>query len=183
MYKFLTKTILIIFLTFSPSYGEIIENVEVSGNKRISKETIIVLGQINLNQDFSSVDLNNILKKLYDTNFFGNVTLSIDKGILQIKVIENPIIEDIDDIPDAFELFWNQEQILAFENLVKEENLKSNELQKVIDAYVFTSKKPMRDHIINAMQERPSLRERAKKANRLTELIIDFVETFLTDKF
>ena len=96
MYKFLTKTILIIFLTFSPSYGEIIENVEVSGNKRISKETIIVLGQINLNQDFSSVDLNNILKKLYDTNFFGNVTLSIDKGILQIKVIENPIIEDIE---------------------------------------------------------------------------------------
>ena len=80
MYKFLTKTILIILLTFSHSYSEIVDDIEVSGNKRISKETIIVLGQIELNKDFSSVDLNNTLKKLYDTNFFSDVSLSIDKG-------------------------------------------------------------------------------------------------------
>ena len=96
MYKFLTKTILIILLTFSHSYSEIVDDIEVSGNKRISKETIIVLGQIELNKDFSSVDLNNTLKKLYDTNFFSDVSLSIDKGLLKIKLIENPIIEDIE---------------------------------------------------------------------------------------
>ena len=96
MNKFLKKILLFFLLTFSHGFSEIIENIEVNGNKRISKETIIVLGQIEINQDFSTVDLNNTLKRLYDTNFFGDVSLSIDKGLLKIKVIENPIIEDIE---------------------------------------------------------------------------------------
>ena len=62
MNKFLTKILLFFLLTFSHGFSEIIENIEVNGNKRISKETIIVLGQIEINQDFSTVDLNNTLK-------------------------------------------------------------------------------------------------------------------------
>ncbi len=96
MIKFLIKITLIIFLTFSYSYSEIIKNVEVSGNKRISQETVIVLGQIELNKDFSSIKLNETLKKLYDTNFFSDISLSVENEILKIKVIENPIIENIE---------------------------------------------------------------------------------------
>ena len=41
-------------------------------------------------------DLNNLLKKLYDTKFFKDVNLYNDKGNLIINVIENPIIENIE---------------------------------------------------------------------------------------
>ena len=40
--------------------------------------------------------MNLILKNLYETNFFKQVNLNIENSILKIKVLENPIIEDIE---------------------------------------------------------------------------------------
>ncbi len=96
MNKFFINTIIIIFLSFSNSYGEIVNKIEVSGNKRISQETVIVLGQLELDKDFNSIKLNDTLKRLYDTDFFSDVSLSVENGVLKVKVIENPIIEDIE---------------------------------------------------------------------------------------
>ena len=66
LYKIL---IALLFLTLS-SFAEIIENIEITGNKRLSKESILVFTKIDLNTNYESNDLNNILKNLYDTNFF-----------------------------------------------------------------------------------------------------------------
>ena len=61
MIKFLTK-ILISFLFFFISVNaEIVNEVNISGNKRISKDTIIVLGQIQINNDLTQNNLNQIL--------------------------------------------------------------------------------------------------------------------------
>ncbi len=89
--------IIVIFLFFSSyCYSEQIKNIEISGNKRISNETILVLGNISKNKDFDDNDLNNSLKKLYDTNFFNNIKISLNNGLLKIIVDENPIIENIE---------------------------------------------------------------------------------------
>ena len=40
--------------------AEIIKSVELKGNKRISKETIKVYGEINLDKDYSEFDLNEL---------------------------------------------------------------------------------------------------------------------------
>jgi len=96
MNKFLTKAIFCIFLVTTNVNSEVVNNIDISGNKRISKETILVLGNIRLNKDFTENDLNNTLKKLYDTNFFSNISLSIENGLLKIDVIENPIIETVE---------------------------------------------------------------------------------------
>ena len=42
--------------------AEIIEKIEINGNKRVSEETIIVLGDIKKNENFTSEELNSILK-------------------------------------------------------------------------------------------------------------------------
>ena len=96
MNKFFIKAIFLSFLISTNANSEIINDIDVSGNKRISKETIIVLGNIKLNEDFTKNDLNNTLKKLYETNFFSNISLSIKGGLLKITLVENPIIEKID---------------------------------------------------------------------------------------
>ena len=77
-------------------FAEIFKNIKVDGNKRISKESIIVFGNILINEDYNDDSLNLLLKNLYETNFFKQVKLNINKNTLYIDIIENPIIEDLE---------------------------------------------------------------------------------------
>ena len=54
-----------------------------------------MFSKINIGDEFSSADLNNSLKELYYTNYFKNVSISNDSGIININVIENPIIQTV----------------------------------------------------------------------------------------
>ena len=96
MTKFLIKFFIITILLLSNSYSEIIKKIEISGNKRISNETIQVLGSITINKNFEDEDLNKVLRELYNTNFFSDVKISLIDGLLKIDLVENPIIEDIE---------------------------------------------------------------------------------------
>ena len=86
---------LIYLFFFNYANSEILKNIEISGNKRISKETVLVLGNIEIGKDLNSSELNYSLKKLYDTNFFENINYSLNNGLLKIFLVENPIIEEI----------------------------------------------------------------------------------------
>ena len=96
MHKFLIKAILIIFLTTSSAIAEILNEVEINGNQRISEGTIIIFGGIKKGVDYDNNKLNSILKNLYDTNFFNDIQLKLSDGKLSINLSENPIIEDIE---------------------------------------------------------------------------------------
>ena len=96
MEKKIFKLLLLIIFICNISYAEIINDIKIFGNKRISNETVLVLGEISKGQDFDDNSLNNTLKKLYQTNFFSNVDLSIANNILTINLEENPIIENIE---------------------------------------------------------------------------------------
>ena len=87
---------IIFLITFCSNLSaEIVKNVKVDGNKRISQETILVLGQININDDYDDNKLNDVLKNLYNSNFFSNIDIDILNETLIINVTENPIIEDV----------------------------------------------------------------------------------------
>jgi len=91
------KYIFIFFLFFNFIVSaEIVQKIDIKGNERISSETIKVYGEIILNNDYSNLDLNNVLKNLYETNFFEDVKISLSDGILKIIVNEYPIIYSID---------------------------------------------------------------------------------------
>lgn len=91
-----------------------------------------------------------------------------------------PQIEDTDLIEEKFDEFLVGERKVAIENLSSEENLNQMALEKVIGNYLFTNKTPLRDEIIATMQQRPSLKERATTTERITNKIINFVETFIS---
>jgi outer membrane protein insertion porin family len=63
------------------------------GNNRISDSTIIDIIDFKKSNNYSNSDLNNFQKKLFETNFFSDVELKLKNNILQITVIENPLIE------------------------------------------------------------------------------------------
>jgi len=87
--------VLFINLFISPVNAELINDIKVENNDRISKETIITYGKIDLKKDYNSNDLNNILKNLYNTNFFENIEIKIIDNILVIQVVENKIIQTV----------------------------------------------------------------------------------------
>ena len=94
MFKILSKVLF--FLAFMTLVkAEILNEIKVEGNQRISEATIIVLGKIEIGTDYNDNNLNDVLKNLYNSNFFSDIDLNLSNGKLIIKVLENPIIEDI----------------------------------------------------------------------------------------
>jgi outer membrane protein insertion porin family len=95
MSKFLFYFFFFSILFLTNSFSDIIEKVDINGNKRISDQTIIVLGNIKIGSNYDNDQLNDIIKNLYDTNFFDDIALSLNNKILSIDLVENPIIENI----------------------------------------------------------------------------------------
>ena len=91
----LISSIIIFFFIMLPLNSEVIKEIKVINNERISKETIQIFSNIKVGEDYDQNDLNRILKEIYDTNFFSNVSLEIKDGILIIDVEENKIIQNI----------------------------------------------------------------------------------------
>ena len=92
--KFIAIFLLIVSLS-TTTRAEIINNIVVNNNDRISLETIKTYGDIKIGIEYSSDDLNDILKNLYETNFFKDVSLKIKKNTLIINVVENKLIQAI----------------------------------------------------------------------------------------
>ena len=72
-----------------------IKDIIILGNDRIPNETIIMFSGIKIDDEINDNKLNKILKELYDSNFFEDISVSIDKNILTIQVKELPIIDNI----------------------------------------------------------------------------------------
>ena len=98
-YKLLSKLLffisLILILNTNVTHSEILKKIEVTGNDRLAKETIILFSELNLNDNINSEELNNALRKLYDTDYFNDIKISFENSILKIVVNENPLIQSI----------------------------------------------------------------------------------------
>ncbi|WP_192351110.1 type I restriction endonuclease subunit R [Algoriphagus sp. Y33] len=111
----------------------------------------------------------------------GDAQLRSKRELIEKFIRENlPQIADSDDIPEAFDDYWDEERKAALKKLSNEENLDEEKLQEVISQYLFTEKKPMRDQVIDLLNKRPALKERANIAERVTDRILRFVETFVS---
>ena len=80
---------------FTNALSEVIENIVIKNNDRVTKETIISFGGIELGKDYTQEQLNDILLDLYSTNFFSDIKFNIDGNTLIIDVEERKIIQQI----------------------------------------------------------------------------------------
>ncbi len=94
MNKIFITSILLVFL-FTNSFAEVIKSFNVKGNNRISLETIKIYGGIETNKNYSEADLNKVLNKLYSTNFFEDVKISIVGSELVVEVKEFPFVDQL----------------------------------------------------------------------------------------
>ena len=93
MMNFKKKLILIIiFFSFlnANSHSEIVKKIEVVGNERISKETIVIFGDVALGKNYEISDVNSLIKKLYETSFFSDISVEIKNNTLNITSKREP---------------------------------------------------------------------------------------------
>ena len=95
--KKMKRLIIFVYLLFFGNIlsAEIIKKIDITGNERISDETVKVYGEININQDVDNLKINEIIKNLYSTNFFEDIQISVSNGTLFIKLVEYPVINEI----------------------------------------------------------------------------------------
>jgi len=111
----------------------------------------------------------------------GEAHLRSKRELIEKFIIENlPQIDDADDIPEAFEKFWNEEQITAFKKICEEENLSTDKVEKIIESYLFSEREPLRDEVLDLIEgPSPTILERKNVGDRILSKIMRFVETFI----
>ena len=95
MKKALLQSLFFCIFVITISYAEIVKEVKVVGNIRVSLETIVLFGDIRVNEDYNAQKINELSKQLYDTNFFSYLEINLNNGVLEISVKENPIIQNL----------------------------------------------------------------------------------------
>ena len=95
MIRFILFVTITTALFFNTAFSEIVKKFNVEGNERVSELTIINFSDVKLNTNLEIKDFNRILKNIYSTDFFEDVSLSLNDGVLTIKVKEYPIIQSI----------------------------------------------------------------------------------------
>lgn len=120
------------------------------------------------------------LRQTIEEILSGSVLLRSKRELIEKFISENLLsITDEDDVETEFFSFWDTEKLKALTQLSTEENLNAEKLQKLIGNYLFTEKEPLRDEIIDTLNERPSLKERKSVAERVLGKIKRYIETFI----
>ena len=95
----LKKIIFIIVFIFysicSISLAEIVKDIQVKGNERVSEKSIKMFSKIKIGDDINNDNLNEILKNVYESNFFKNVSVSFENNLLTIFVEESSLVESV----------------------------------------------------------------------------------------
>jgi len=87
----LIKSIIIFFIVLTNvSFAEI-KKINIVGNARVNSATIESLVD-KKTSNIDSIYINNLTKKIYDTDFFADVKISFNQDVLTINVVENPIV-------------------------------------------------------------------------------------------
>ena len=85
------KIIVVLFLILTNNLFAEIKKVNISGNVRVNTSTIESLVDKKVT-NIDTIYINNLTKKIYDTDFFADVKVSFSQDILSINVSENPIV-------------------------------------------------------------------------------------------
>ena len=74
----------------------VVEDIEVHGIKKIAVGTVLNYLPLKAGETFDYKDSGNVIRALYETGFFNNVTLKRENDTLLIEVEERPAIAEID---------------------------------------------------------------------------------------
>ena len=126
----MSRYIIIFFLILTNTVFAEIKKINIVGNVRVNSSTIESLVDKKIS-NIDSIYINNLTKKIYDTDFFADVKISFNQEILSISVVENPIVNFffINGIKDS-----DLDQVNKIITLKENSIFSSSKLKKDIEA-------------------------------------------------
>lgn len=81
--------------SFSAAQAQSISSIDVTGNQRISRETILTYVTVEPGRRASPIEIDESLKALFATGLFKDVSITTRGNTLIVKVVESPIVNGI----------------------------------------------------------------------------------------
>ena len=81
--------------SMSVAQAAVVSRIAVHGNKRVDASTVRGNITIKPGKSFSSTDINDFVKKLFETGLFSDVKISVSGGTLVVDVQENQIVNAV----------------------------------------------------------------------------------------
>ena len=75
--------------------GQMVRQIQVQGNQRIEPSTVESYLTIRVGEPYDAQKIDELIKSLYATGLFDDVTIDPQGDVLVVKVVENPIINRI----------------------------------------------------------------------------------------
>ena len=124
------RLIIIFFLILANVSFAQIKKVNIVGNTRVNSTTIESLVDKKI-ANIDTIYINNLTKKIYDTDFFADVKISFNQDVLTINVVENPIVNFfyINGVKDS-----DLDQVNKIVTLKENSIFSSSKLKKDIEA-------------------------------------------------
>lgn len=108
-----------------------------------------------------------------------DVQLRSKRELIEKFIEENlPKIDDVDNIQDEFEKYWEDQKVLALAKLCDDEGLDKEQFKALIDAYIFSGQAPLRDDVLKCLGNRPSILQAREIGERIILKMKEFVEVF-----
>lgn len=80
---------------YSPPNGQAIKNIAVVGAQRIEPDTVMTYMDVRVGDAMTPEVFDRVLKSLFATGLFADVTLRQRDGTLEVSIVENPVINEI----------------------------------------------------------------------------------------
>jgi len=111
----------------------------------------------------------------------GDIELRSKRELIERFILENlPKIDDVDNIQDEFEKYWQEQKVLALAKLCDEENLDKEQFKALIEAYIFSGQEPLRDDVFKCLGNRPSILQAREIGERIIHKMKEYIEIFET---
>jgi outer membrane protein insertion porin family len=131
---FIVLTIIVLF--GSNIYAENINKITISGNNRIESDYIKYLLISKEDQEYRVDVLNSDLKRLYASEYFQSVKSSFNGGVLNIEVVESPLIDNVEFIGnDEVNTETLEKEIISKKKTYYSQNKIIVDMQRIVDIY------------------------------------------------
>jgi type I restriction enzyme R subunit len=110
----------------------------------------------------------------------GEVELRSKRDLIEKFIDEMlPYITDADRIEDEFKKYWEDQKVLALNEICQQENLDRQQFSNLIETYIFSGQEPLKEQVFACLEQRPSILQARYVGERIIERMKEFVEVFV----
>ncbi|GMO59630.1 MAG: outer membrane protein assembly factor BamA [Rickettsiales bacterium] len=135
------KIVFFFLMCITFAFSANVSKIQIKGNERIDNTYILSFLKIKQGDIYTTDKLNNSIKSLYESGFFEKVDINFNNSVLNVEVIEYPLIMDVYfEGNDEFDDDILTKEISLTKKSIFNTNKLNSDLKRIINLYKGTGK-------------------------------------------